>query len=492
MDIVEMLDDDDDVVMFEEFLPSQCYKSLYVFYPSCVNAEMHNFVHGKWLLFVPKGKQHDKMWQSVKQFMKTECTYKEVVYAKASTSCPNSHVSGTQLDGVIMIHCSKALTQQEIISVGVHVARVVNYTSPLGKMYYKTEEQSKFGSTAHSLSIDEYQTFSSFFVDVPVSVRDTAESDMQTSGQFQVKYCQKEFAKQLGAVWDNTKQSWVANDDKTWNTMIAYFPQKVEVNISSPRYVHKFCVFSLNIWAMNVFVTQRMRAILQCAIHNKTDVLMLQEVTAKSLNVLAPLLKAAGFSTKSVLNENRQFCEMLYYKDSTFAPVTFKQTLLQPYATAGREFHELHAIHKQTGKHVLLATAHLETGLKGQLLRARQFAYLQVHFQEQKLPWIFGGDTNMAYYQDDKTMQAFVADAWKERGYAELSRGTWNPIENSNIKKYNPEIPAHVGKCRYDRFLFQKHSVRVHDFFLSCTDAISDCDVFPSDHFAIVSHFSFL
>jgi len=416
-----MEDDQEDIEMKIDSIPSQVHEVPYLFYPSQLPD-----AHGKWLLFAPKGSIHDQLWENIKLFFQSTPAF--CLFAKTSTSRPHSHQSSDGY-GVVMVYCENN-PESIILRVGQHLANMLQYTSKTGKLYYKTEQQSRTKTNFFTA----YEKKHTFAIDVP---RDN-------------------------------------------------IPQKsLQLTTAPPK--NKICVYSLNVWMNHMFIKERMLAIFQDIESRRPDILMFQEVTVHSYSVLNDLLRSIGFSTRSQLKpDTKKFSEMLYFNTRTMEALDFEQLNLEPEATMKRECHVLRALHKVSQKRMVFATAHLETGKDRKELRERQFRHLQFVLEQKQLPWIFGGDTNMGHDQDYLGLAPQTHDAWEQTGCEDRYFGTWDPCKNTNLQKMM------CGKFRFDRFLFQKSSLVALDFQLSCQTPIPLCNnSHPSDHFAIVSNFIF-
>ncbi len=417
------MEDDSDIEMAINAIPSQVYETSYLFYPSVLPNP-----HGKWMFFVPKGTIQDMYWEHVKLFFQS--TPQTLLFAKTSTMKPHSHAAANGL-GVIMVFCEHGLPEKTILETGNNLSHALQYTSLLGKVYYKTEAQS------HPFVRTEARKNHSFSLPVPRPVQTVLEKP-----------------------------------------------------ISMPQ-AEQICVYSLNLWMNPVSVVERMLFVFQDIENIRPDVLMFQEVTLKSYCVLNELLRSIGFATRSILKEDtKRFSEMLYFNTQTIEALDFEQSALLPESTMRREIHILRAFHKATTKRLHFATAHLEPGEPRKEMRERQFRYLQVHLEHKMIPWIFAGDTNMAYYQNSTPLTSFTHDAWEQTHQKIKHFGTWDPRKNTNLQKI---IAPHVAPCRFDRVLFQNTSLLALDFQLSCQGTIPLLgNMHASDHFAIVSKFQFL
>jgi len=435
------MQDDDDVIMIEDFVPSEVHKSNFLYFPS-TGQVLIACAHGKWLMFAPRGAPHDKLWLCTKQFVLEG----RALCAKTSTAKPNAH-TGDSGEGVIMVYCGDHLSKNEILQVGKELIQFTKYKSRTRSyLYYKSEIETKNGSKYNSNDLDK--SHYTYAIDLLAA-----------------------------RMHDEVKCSMPLTKHRDTN-IASYFAQ-----VKNYPKIPYICVMSLNVWLENIYVQERMHAICETVRKCNPDVVMLQEVTAHSFSILDPLLKAMHFATRSI--QGKKFTEMLYFQTITVQALSFEQIPLIE-CTMNRELHILHGLHKPTNKKIVFATAHLEQGEHRQHMRQRQWHFVQRVLEDKQWPWILGADTNMAFYQDDG-LKEYTADAWKTKMCSDATRGTWDPARNTNIPNFC-KIANTVPQCRYDRFLYQRNSLDVHDFILTCTEPMSN-GVFPSDHFGILSRF---
>jgi endonuclease/exonuclease/phosphatase family metal-dependent hydrolase len=431
---------DEDVCMqVANSLPSQVTDTQALYFPCHIpNA------HGKWMMFVSR-LNHDLLWTCVQSWIQTlQCVH--VLFAKTNTFLPNSHASSDN-QGVVMIYCAHA-PENDLLDIGRLIAQTFEYTSEIGWLCYKTEEQSRNGSRASCASANQKQH--TLKIPVPISRQHQTTLDSY-------------FARQQQQPQFTDKQRATSQQIRT---------------------------YSLNILHSSASVTERMLCVLQDIERQVPDVVMLQEVTQMSYDVLHDLLMSLGFTTRSVLKpETKRFSEMLYFNTKTLEALSFEQIPLLPECTMRRELHILRVQHRTSSIRLMFATAHLEQGVARKDLRERQYRWLQNILEQKQTPWIFGGDTNMAYYQNDVPLVDNVSDAWIELGRDDRTAGTWDPRKNTFLQKLTQQ---HVAQCRFDRFLFQRSSFRAKKFALSCQDVIAiNENSNASDHFAIVADFDF-
>lgn len=139
-----------------------------------------------------------------------------------------------------------------------------------------------------------------------------------------------------------------------------------------------------------------------------------------------------------------------------------------------------------------LMNSHLESTAQHSVERVKQLnvALDEMTSSDPKVNVIFGGDTNLGGRDFNSIVfPENVKDLWEELGCNGDTRYTWDTQYNDNKKMMGPGRP----RCRFDRLYIRKstdENVNPVAFELSGIERVKGCDRFPSDHWAIVAHFS--
>jgi len=452
----------------------------YIYYP----AELQHTIpqlHGKWLVYVPKT-ELNHTWSKVKSLLPIE----GVVLCKASTNRPHSHAFNVTT-GVIMVYCAN-MHEDGILKIGHYLIAHLDYRSPFGRMYYKTEQQSREGSRATNRSFSSASIQSTFAIPVTRSVAEPIFSSAASPEADKIV----EWASRLGAIWDTRLNQWCAPNDDVAQKMMNYLPRRAAAaSATTTTTMHDdecltLSCYSINTWASSMYRPERMQEIYDSIERHHPDVVMLQEMVPETLSILHPLLSKIGFQTRSQFGNTKRFGEMLYFNTMTLHALRFEQCALAPDATMKRELHMLVATHKSSNRMFVFATAHLEPSRERHALRLLQLHALAHRLSAERLPWVFGGDTNVAYYQEGELHLGHnIRDAWQAMGEDYRTRGTWDPSKNTNLCY----VGRHVGCCRFDRILFDGNCMKIKQFQLTCTNPIESIGLHASDHFGIMAEF---
>jgi hypothetical protein len=205
--------------------------------------------------------------------------------------------------------------------------------------------------------------------------------------------------------------------------------------------------------------------------------LLFQEVTEELLHLLTPHI-SSRYRTRSGLN-GRPYGELLFFRHDVRV-LKFEQV---PFVSSmGRQLHLLRV--DWHGKHVVVATSHLESEKEQKSVRLAQLSTTFDILQKTGDPFVFAGDTNLAKRDGHITMPAGVADAWIACGSSPGTEWTWDTGCNKNLG-----VPF-ASRCRFDRAYFSSGTLRV-DLFTLIGNTILPCGLYPSDHWGILTCFRF-
>jgi hypothetical protein len=120
--------------------PSKNVKDFWIHFKGNETTENYDqTIHGKWMMFID-GKDIDKKWKTAKM-LAMDGNF-EFYDMKVSTKRPNPRASSKEY--VIIVYTNG--TEESILKAGKKIARLMNYESLQGRMYYKTEEQTVKGT----------------------------------------------------------------------------------------------------------------------------------------------------------------------------------------------------------------------------------------------------------------------------------------------------------------------------------------------------------
>jgi len=181
-------------------------------------------------------------------------------------------------------------------------------------------------------------------------------------------------------------------------------------SLSATEHTSTFSVLTLNVWFDDYHDNLRMGQISSEVRRLLPDFLCLQEVTAKLLTMLGPLLHQMGYCTQSVLRFS--YGEMLWWRQSSVGHVQLTQEAFQD-SQQGRHLHLVRCVIR--GKPLAVATVHLESEAKNSSVRLAQLKRTLEQLQGTGMPFLLAGDTNMGKNDDkmisgDKKMMKDVND----------------------------------------------------------------------------------
>jgi len=285
-------------------------------------------------------------------------------------------------------------------------------------------------------------------------------------------------------------------------------------------------VLSYNVWFDDVKIAERMKAIVGLVKRHRPAVVMLQEVTAQIQGVLGPLMHQCGYETPCSI-DGRRYGELLFVDaaqlrversacvpfdsssmgrelqivvvrkvvavvaadsnadlaptNSAPAPVTTVATVAEVCDAAGGAASPAPPDGAAAQGSFVLATAHLESLAANKVERKRQLLATWDTLQALRLPFVFGGDTNLGTTEQYELPHAIV-DAWQHLGQAPAERDTWDTSVNHNLDA------SFTARCRLDRFFCSAGSVTPTSFQLVGKERI-DAKYYPSDHWGILGTF---
>ena len=156
-----------------------------------------------------------------------------------------------------------------------------------------------------------------------------------------------------------------------------------------------FTVLTLNVWFDDYHDRLRMSRVVSEVRRLLPDFLCLQEVTAKLLSLLDPLLRQLGYSTQSALRHS--YGEMLWWRSSSVSHV---QQMQEPFhdSQQGRHLHLVQCVVR--GKQLAAATVHLESEARNSAVRLAQLERALGRLRGMGLPFLLAGDTNLGKKDD--------------------------------------------------------------------------------------------
>jgi endonuclease/exonuclease/phosphatase family metal-dependent hydrolase len=421
---------------------------------------------GKWMLFVDNV---DEIWVKVQTL----------------------NVYASRFNSVIFVY-SQTSDKTEILQLGTDIALKLEYISPTGFLCYKSID--KVGCARMGLRGDTNYTYR---IPVPLTkqlnIPEFDEEAMRSvSGyyEFEIPYQVKEHAKELGAQYDKNTKKWYAETKEIWGKLAQFW---------KPIYNSDFSIFSLNIWKSPIDVESRITFITREIKSLMPTIVLFQEVTLQSFEVLNPIMKQLGYIGHQ--NPQTDFFLVSYYLPSKCKLEKFEMarapsnndtrgTTLSEMARAPARMRPLcnntleESLKQNRSMHLLslaikqekftIANIHLAASEANSNLRLSQLQYLFTRLSNVK--FVISGDTNL---QEDID---YMDDVWKVTGSSIGTMGTWNPRENTNLS----HISKNVGMCRFDR-MFTKE-IFAQSLQLCLRKPMENLQ-HASDHFAIFARF---
>jgi endonuclease/exonuclease/phosphatase family metal-dependent hydrolase len=182
------------------------------------------------------------------------------------------------------------------------------------------------------------------------------------------------------------------------------------LSLSATAQSNAFSVLTLNVWFEDYHDNLRMGQISTEVRRLLPDFLCLQEMTAKLLTMLGPLLHQLGYCTRSVLCFS--YGEMLWWRQTSVGQVQLTQEAFQD-SQQGRHLHLVRCVIR--GKPLAVATVHFESEAKNSSVRLAQLRRTLEQLQSTGMPFLLAGDTNLGKKDDkmitgDKKMMKDVDD----------------------------------------------------------------------------------
>lgn len=240
-------------------------------------------------------------------------------------------------------------------------------------------------------------------------------------------------------------------------------------------------------------VITRTKGVCKTILAENPDVVFLQEVISKSLDVLSEKCDRYEIIVGNTRGKPRDvgdyFTAMMLRRDTT----SLERSDVQPFTSSVMMRTLLTVEAKVKGIDCLLMTSHLESTASHAEERVRQLkiALKQLKAAAKEKTAIFGGDLNMR----DKEFQSLgsqgyadgIVDVWEDTGCRPEAKFTWDTQRNDNLewnKKFRP-------KCRFDRLYYRpSDGLKAVYFELVGLERLENCRRFPSDHWGILAHFN--
>lgn len=256
---------------------------------------------------------------------------------------------------------------------------------------------------------------------------------------------------------------------------------------------HRIRILSWNIDGIDQNnVVTRTRGACKIILQEKPDVVFLQEVVNKSLEVLNE--KCDGYQVMlgnirgQPRSEGDYFTAMMLRKATT----SVQSSDVKPFMSSRmmRTLLSVKAAVKGISCHLM--TSHLESTKDHAAERLKQLktAFKELQTVSENETGIFGGDLNMRDKEfDEVKTNGFadgIADIWEDTGSRPEARYTWNMALNDNLEMNGKFRP----KCRFDRMYYRPvDGLKPVYFELVGLERLQNCRRFPSDHWGILAHF---
>lgn len=245
---------------------------------------------------------------------------------------------------------------------------------------------------------------------------------------------------------------------------------------------NQFTLLSMNAWFDDVHTAARLDAIVRTVGDVDAHAVVLQELRPDMFAYIRPLMGSLGFTTRSTILP-RGYGEAIFLRESVL-PHRAASSRDLPNSVMGPR--QLHTVTTEFRGHPLvIATAHLESLKDYQAVRLKQLQWSFDALNAVDTPWIFAGDTNLGN-RDAFSMPAGIKDAWIECGMKQDHKATWDTRINRNLNT------PYSAQCRFDRIFFSESSLSTSGFATVAKQKLPPpFDVFPSDHWGVMSRFAF-
>lgn len=256
---------------------------------------------------------------------------------------------------------------------------------------------------------------------------------------------------------------------------------------------HRIRLMSWNIDGLDQNNIQtRAKAVCREIANLKPDVVFLQEVVVKNLDVIKEKCGndyAIILGTEKGNAPSMQYFIVMLLRRNTVEYVGHSVT---PFSGSIMSRAILHVVAKVKAIEMHLLTTHLESTREFWSERQRQ---MRIALQEAcEVPEdkvvIFGGDLNLRDSEVEKIghLNGKLADLWEETGRRPEARYTWDRMYNDNL-----DATAWLTKPRhrFDRLYYRSADlVKAVYFELVGFQKDPECKRFPSDHWGIMAHFN--
>jgi len=177
------------------------------------------------------------------------------------------------------------------------------------------------------------------------------------------------------------------------------------------------------------------------------------------------------------------YTSLFVKKNFTLTPVAGPRISIHTPAVIATFLYQDHPV-------LAIASVHLKPFKTGSVLREQQVKELISAADDEGIPLLFAGDTNMRDSEDSTMEKTFdLKDIWREAGAEANSQYTWDTIdhrrEGGAFNQYYGSSTRQYQR-RYDRIYVHGANVSVTTFELLANRPIgSSKDHFLSDHFGI-------